>query len=74
SELPLPLLLLIHLQILQYSHVNHEDFDIHIFDAHRRGLRARTTMMENLGYWLVVKIEGNKKVKKFHYRKSLLSD
>ncbi|KAJ3728194.1 hypothetical protein DFJ43DRAFT_509528, partial [Lentinula guzmanii] len=61
---PLPLLLLIHLQILQYPHVNNEDFDIHIFDAHRRGLRARTTMMENLGYWLVVKIEGNKKVKK----------
>ncbi|KAJ3996191.1 hypothetical protein F5050DRAFT_159626 [Lentinula boryana] len=64
SELPLPLLLLIHLQILQYPHVNNEDFDIHIFDAHRRGLRARTTMMENLGYWLVVKIEGHKKVKK----------
>ncbi|KAJ3732435.1 hypothetical protein DFJ43DRAFT_1154441 [Lentinula guzmanii] len=64
SELPLPLLLLIHLQILQYPHVNNEDFDIYIFDAHRHGLRARTTMMENLGYWLVVKIEGHKKVKK----------
>ncbi|KAJ3901137.1 hypothetical protein F5879DRAFT_353731 [Lentinula edodes] len=57
-ELPLPLLLLIHLQILQYPLTNNEDFDIHIFDAQKRGLRARIKMMEDLGYWLVNQIEG----------------
>ncbi|KAJ3826193.1 hypothetical protein F5880DRAFT_1546750 [Lentinula raphanica] len=62
-ELPPPLLILIHLQILQYPHVNNENLDIHIFDAQKRGLRARTKMMEDLGYWLVAKLEG-KHVKK----------
>ncbi|KAJ4466801.1 hypothetical protein C8R41DRAFT_925978 [Lentinula lateritia] len=57
-ELPLPLLLLTHLQILQYPHIDNENFDIHIFDAQKRGLRARIKMMEDLGYWLVNQIEG----------------
>ncbi|KAF8826215.1 hypothetical protein HHX47_DHR6000665 [Lentinula edodes] len=65
-ELPLPLLLLIHLQILQYPLTNNEDFDIHIFDAQKRGLRARIKMMEDLGYWLVNQIEG-KGIKKAIY-------
>ncbi|KAJ3875318.1 hypothetical protein F5051DRAFT_442516 [Lentinula edodes] len=65
-ELPLPLLLLIHLQILQYPLINNEDFDIHIFDAQKRGLRARIKMMEDLGYWLVNQIEG-KGIKKAIY-------
>ncbi|KAJ4470235.1 hypothetical protein J3R30DRAFT_3809189 [Lentinula aciculospora] len=56
--LPLPLLLLIHLQILQYPHIDDDEFDIHIFDSQKRGLRARIKMMEDLGYWLATKIEG----------------
>ncbi|KAF5360234.1 hypothetical protein D9757_012891 [Collybiopsis confluens] len=58
TELPLPLLLLIHLQILQYPAVNDDQFDIDLFDSHKRGLRARLKLMEDLGYWLVQKLEG----------------
>ncbi|KIK54228.1 hypothetical protein GYMLUDRAFT_264742 [Collybiopsis luxurians FD-317 M1] len=56
--LPLPLLFLVHLQILQFPGVNDDQFDIDIFNAHKRGLRARIKLMEDLAYWLVERIEG----------------
>lgn len=64
QSLPVPLLLLIHLQVLQFPKINNVEFDLYVFDAKRRELHARVKTMEELGYWLVGRIEraGVKKV------------
>ena len=63
--LPSSLVLLVHLQILKHPFVsNNDQLDIHIFDAQKHGQRARIKMMEDLGHWLVEKIEGKNQTKK----------
>jgi hypothetical protein len=56
-SLPLPLLLLVHLQILEYPHRNKPEYDHQVFDPSVRGLRDRTKTMEDVCYFLVGKIE-----------------
>ncbi|KAJ6621536.1 hypothetical protein B0H10DRAFT_2017709 [Mycena sp. CBHHK59/15] len=59
-SLPVPLILLVHLHILQYPHANKPEYDHNIFDSHFRGLRDRTRTMEDICYFLVGRIEGTK--------------
>ncbi|KAF7345583.1 hypothetical protein MVEN_01577000 [Mycena venus] len=59
-SLPAPLILLIHLHLLQYPHANRPEYDHNVFDAQVRGLRDRTRTMEDVCYFLVAKIEGTK--------------
>jgi len=56
--LPLPLLLLVHLYILQYPHANDAEYDHDLFNPRVRGLRDRTRTMEDIAYFLVSRIEG----------------
>ncbi|KAJ7230315.1 hypothetical protein GGX14DRAFT_508091 [Mycena pura] len=63
-SLPMPLILLVHLHILQYPHENKPEYDHEIFDAHVRGLRERTKVMEDICYFLVSRIEGKDKARK----------
>lgn len=58
--LPAPLVLLIHLHILQYPHANKPEYDHNLFDARVRGLRDRTRTMEDVSYFLITRIEGSK--------------
>ncbi|KAJ7857907.1 hypothetical protein B0H13DRAFT_1727355 [Mycena leptocephala] len=60
-SLPIPLILLIHLHLLQYPHANKPEYDHNIFDAHVRGLRERTRTMEDVCYFLVTRIEDGKR-------------
>ncbi|THH11397.1 hypothetical protein EW146_g8059 [Bondarzewia mesenterica] len=55
--LPLPLLLLIHLHILQYPKADSPEYDEHVFNPQTRGLRDRARTMEDLCYFLVGKVE-----------------
>ncbi|EGN95154.1 hypothetical protein SERLA73DRAFT_162709 [Serpula lacrymans var. lacrymans S7.3] len=61
SALPLPisLVLLIHLHILGYPHANNTEYDQDMFNPRHRGLRERTKTMEDIGYFLVNRIEGH---------------
>ncbi|KAJ6467993.1 hypothetical protein C8R47DRAFT_810656 [Mycena vitilis] len=63
-SLPVPLILLIHLHLLQYPHANKPEYDHNIFDARVRGLRERTRTMEDVCYFLVSRIEGKDRVRK----------
>ncbi|KAJ7114000.1 hypothetical protein C8R44DRAFT_676439, partial [Mycena epipterygia] len=63
-SLPVPLILLVHLHILQYPHANKPEYDHSIFDACVRGLRDRTRTMEDVSYFLVARIEGKDLVRK----------
>jgi hypothetical protein len=56
--LPTPLLLLVHLHILEYTHANNAEYDHNVFNPRTRGLRERTKTMEDVAYFLVKKIEG----------------
>ena len=56
--LPTPLLLLVHLHILEYTHANNAEYDHNIFNPRTRGLRERVKTMEDVAYFLVRKIEG----------------
>ncbi|KAJ7173356.1 hypothetical protein C8R46DRAFT_1189658 [Mycena filopes] len=58
--LPNPLVLLIHLHLLQYPHANKPEYDHNLFDARVRGLRDRTRTMEDICYFLITRIEGSK--------------
>ncbi|KAJ7036637.1 hypothetical protein C8F04DRAFT_1095201 [Mycena alexandri] len=58
--LPAPLVLLIHLHLLQYPHANKPEYDHNLFDARVRGLRDRTRTMEDVSYFLITRIEGSK--------------
>ncbi|KAK7031836.1 hypothetical protein R3P38DRAFT_2925834 [Favolaschia claudopus] len=58
--LPIPLILLIHLHLLQYPQANKPEYDHNLFDPRVRGLRDRTKTMEDLCYFLVGRIEGSK--------------
>ncbi|KAF5365304.1 hypothetical protein D9758_005459 [Tetrapyrgos nigripes] len=58
--LPLSLLLLVHLQLLQYPGVNEPHFDINILESRVRGLKERTQSMEDICYFLVEKLEGGR--------------
>ncbi|KAJ7080835.1 hypothetical protein B0H15DRAFT_856433 [Mycena belliarum] len=59
-SLPVPLILLVHLHVLQYPHANKPEYDHNIFEPRVRGLRDRTKTMEDLCYYLVARIEGTK--------------
>lgn len=59
-SLPLPLILLIHLHILEYPHANKPEYDHNIFNSRVRGLRDRTKLMEDICYFLVGKLEGGR--------------
>ncbi|KAJ6580719.1 hypothetical protein B0H19DRAFT_982261 [Mycena capillaripes] len=59
-SLPVPLVLLIHLHLLQYPHANKPEYDHNLFNADVRGLRDRTRTMEDVCYFLVFRIEGTK--------------
>ncbi|KAJ7483478.1 hypothetical protein FB451DRAFT_1555437 [Mycena latifolia] len=61
-SLPVPLILLVHLHILQYPHTNKPEYDHSIFDPRVRGLRDRTKTMEDVCYFLVARIEGTKEL------------
>ena len=58
--LPIPLIFLVHLHLLEYSLANNPEYDDHLFDPNVRGLRDRTTSMEDVCYFLVGKVEGRK--------------
>ena len=60
-SLPNPLILLIHLHILEYPHGNNPELDLNIFNPRFRGLRERTKLMEDISYFLVGLVEGGKK-------------
>ncbi|KAL0581774.1 hypothetical protein V5O48_000251 [Marasmius crinis-equi] len=60
SSLPLPLLLLIHLQLLQFPHVNEPQYDINLFNSSQRGLKDRIKSMEDICFFLVECCEGTK--------------
>ncbi|KAI0306038.1 hypothetical protein B0F90DRAFT_1695561 [Multifurca ochricompacta] len=62
-SLPLPLLLLIHIHLLDYPHADEPEYDEHVFNAKVRGLRDRTKTMEDLCYFLVGKIEQKPRMK-----------
>ncbi|EEB89576.1 hypothetical protein MPER_12307 [Moniliophthora perniciosa FA553] len=53
----LPLLLLVHLQILQFTKVNEPQYDLDLFTSNR-GLTERTKSMEDICYFLVECGEG----------------
>ncbi|KAJ7773581.1 hypothetical protein DFH07DRAFT_801216 [Mycena maculata] len=57
-SLPVPLILLVHLRILQYPHANKPEYDHNVFDSRVRGLRDRTKTMEDVCYFLVTRIKG----------------
>ena len=58
-SLPIPLILLVHLHILEYPHANKPEYDHSIFDPRVRGLRERIKVLEDTGYFLVGRLEGN---------------
>ncbi|KAG6887943.1 hypothetical protein C0995_011457 [Termitomyces sp. Mi166 len=60
-SLPLPLILLIHLHILEYPHANSPEYDHNIFHPRVRGLKERTKLLEDICYFLVGRLEGNAK-------------
>ncbi|KAJ6471904.1 hypothetical protein C8R45DRAFT_1217875 [Mycena sanguinolenta] len=59
-SLPAPLILLIHLHLLQYPHANKPEYDHNIFNARVRSLRDRTRTMEDVCYFLIARIETTK--------------
>lgn len=59
-SLPLPLLLLVHLYILDYPNVNDPEYGPDLFNPRVRGLRDRTRSMEDIFYFLVGCLEGGK--------------
>ena len=68
-SLPNPLILLIHLHILEYPHANNPEYDHNIFNPRLRGLRERTKLMEDISYFLVGRVEGKNGVKTVEYSK-----
>ncbi|KZT25188.1 hypothetical protein NEOLEDRAFT_1241951 [Neolentinus lepideus HHB14362 ss-1] len=57
--LPIPLLLLLHLHLLNYPYANNLEYDENIFNGQSRGIRERAKTMEDICHFLVGKIEGN---------------
>lgn len=57
--LPLPLVLLVHLHILEYPHANKPEYDHNVFEPRVRGLRDRIKSMEDICFFLIGRIEGN---------------
>jgi hypothetical protein len=58
-SLPLPLILLVHLHILEYPHANKSEYDHNIFNGRVRGLRDRIKTLEDICYFIVGRLEGN---------------
>ena len=56
--LPNALILLVHLHILEYPRANRAEYDYDMFNTHKRGLRERSTTMEDIAYFLIGKLEG----------------
>ncbi|KAG5643375.1 hypothetical protein DXG03_001023 [Asterophora parasitica] len=56
-SLPIPLILLVHLHILEYPHANKPEYDHNIFEPRVRGLRDRTKLLEDVAYFLVGRLE-----------------
>ncbi|KAJ7262114.1 hypothetical protein C8J57DRAFT_1719665 [Mycena rebaudengoi] len=63
-SLPVPLILLVHLHILQYPHANSTEYDHNIFNPRLRGLRERAKTMEDICYFLVGRVEAKKEAAK----------
>ena len=61
-SLPVPLILLVHLHILEHPHANKPEYDHNIFDPRVRGLRERTKLLEDICSFLVGRLEGNTKL------------
>ncbi|KAF8156925.1 hypothetical protein B0H34DRAFT_478423 [Crassisporium funariophilum] len=59
-SLPIPLILLVHLHILDYPHANKPEYDHNIFNPRVRGLRERIRLMEDVSYFLVGRVEGGR--------------
>ncbi|KAF8074586.1 hypothetical protein FPV67DRAFT_1474082 [Lyophyllum atratum] len=57
-SLPIPLIILVHLHILEYPHANKPEYDHNIFEPRVRGLRERTKLLEDVAYFLVGRLEG----------------
>ncbi|KAG6844536.1 hypothetical protein H0H87_006126 [Tephrocybe sp. NHM501043] len=58
-SLPIPLILLIHLHVLEYPHANKPEYDHNMFEPSVRGLKERTKLLEDVGYFLVGRLEGS---------------
>ncbi|TFK39587.1 hypothetical protein BDQ12DRAFT_665401 [Crucibulum laeve] len=61
-SLPIPILILLHLHILEYPQANKPEYDHNIFNGQVRGLRDRTKLMEDICYFLVGKVEKGRDV------------
>jgi hypothetical protein len=59
-SIPNSLLLLVHLHLLEYPSANNPEYDQNLFNPNVRGLRDRVNSMENVCYFLLRKIEGQK--------------
>ncbi|KAG6910057.1 hypothetical protein DXG01_013503 [Tephrocybe rancida] len=59
--LPIPLILLVHLHILEYPHANKPEYDHNVFEPRVRGLKERTKLLEDITYFLVGRLEGGAK-------------
>ncbi|KAG6853130.1 hypothetical protein C0991_006653 [Blastosporella zonata] len=62
-SLPIPLILLIHLHILEYPHANKPEYDPNLFEPRVRGLKERTKSLEDISYFLVGRLEGTASAK-----------
>ncbi|KAI0796119.1 hypothetical protein C8Q75DRAFT_362241 [Abortiporus biennis] len=56
--IPAPLLVLIHLHLLQYPLKDASGYDENIFNASTRGIGERTKALEDITFFLITKIEG----------------
>ncbi|KAJ7235563.1 hypothetical protein C8J57DRAFT_1248399 [Mycena rebaudengoi] len=63
-SLPVPLILLVHLHILQYPHANNTEYDHNIFNPRLRGLRERAKTMQDMCYFLVGRVEAKREAAK----------
>jgi hypothetical protein len=58
-SLPTPVILLVHLHILEYPHANKPEYDHNVFEPRVHGLRERTKLLEDVSYFLVGRLEGS---------------
>lgn len=56
-NIPLHLLLLIHLHLLRCPHVDNSEYNQDLFNSQVRGIRERSKAMEDVCYFLVGKVE-----------------
>lgn len=56
-NIPLHLLLLIHLHLLRCPHIDNPEYTQDLFNPQVRGIRERSKTMEDVCYFLVGKVE-----------------